>query len=70
MVPEYMKNNVLKKPDPVNMCLNYLLIHPKYTVRQNNRHRLDVYKTHIKKLCSYIGTAASYIFVLSIIPPY
>jgi hypothetical protein len=54
----------------MNLCLSCLLIHPESNSRQIDRRRLDVYKTHIKKLCLDISTAASYIFVLSIIPPY
>jgi hypothetical protein len=54
----------------MNLCLNYLLIHPKSNGRQIDRRHLNIYNTHIKTLYHYIGTAASYIFVLSIIPPH
>jgi hypothetical protein len=54
----------------MNLCLNYLPIHPESNGRQIYRRYLNVYKTHIKKLYRYIGTAASYILVLSIIPPH
>jgi len=51
------------------ICLIYLLIRPKSTGRQIDGHRLLAYNTHIKKSYRYISRAASYIFVLSIIPP-
>ena len=63
------KNDSLRQLNPMNYCLNYLLIRPKSTCRQIDGHRLIAYNTHIKKSCRYISKAASYIFVLSIIPP-
>jgi hypothetical protein len=54
----------------MNLCLNYLLIHPESNGRQIDQRHLNGYKTHIKKLYRHISTAASYILVLSIIPPH
>jgi hypothetical protein len=62
------ENDVLRKLNPMNFCLNDPLIRPKNTGWQIDGHRLLVYNTHIKKSSRYITTAASYIFVLSIIP--
>jgi hypothetical protein len=67
MMAELIRNDVLKKK-PMNFCLNFLLIRPKSTGWQIHGHGLLVYNTHIKKPGRDITAAASYIFVLSIIP--
>ena len=54
---------------PINICLVRLLPGPLSASSQANGQRKPDYKPHLKIACRDALKAASYIFVLSIIPP-
>jgi len=53
----------------MNLFLNCFLHHPKMVGRQTGEHKSLDYYTHIEISCQCVRETASYITVLSIIPP-